>query len=123
MLRYDSPVQGVARFVTRDTEVGGVSMARGDILLAMTGAANRDPAAFADPDRFDLERGGGRHLSFGQGIHYCLGAPLARLEADIVFRALLARYASIEVGGAGIERGGTLLLRGPVRFPVRAVRA
>ncbi len=119
MLRYDSPVQGLARFVARDTEVNGVRLAKGDILLAMVGAANRDPEAFADPDAFDLVRGGGRHLSFGQSIHYCLGAPLARMETDIVFREILGRYAEIEVGEGGIERGGTLLLRGPVSFPVR----
>src|SRR5690606_1245222 len=80
MLRYDSPVQGLARFVTRDTELGGAVLRQGEIVLAMVGAANRDPEAFPDPDAFDLVRGGGRHLSFGQSIHYCLGAPLARLE-------------------------------------------
>jgi len=119
MLRYDSPVQGLARFVVRDTEVNGVRLGEGDIVLAMVGAANRDPEAFADPESFDLVRGGGRHLSFGQSIHYCLGAPLARMEADIVFREILGRYVEIEVGEGGIERGGTLLLRGPVSFPVR----
>jgi len=119
MLRYDSPVQGLARFVTRDTAINGVRLAKGDIVLAMVGAANRDPEAFEDPEAFDLVRGGGRHLSFGQSIHYCLGAPLARMEADIVFRAIIGRYAEIEVGAGGIERGGTLLLRGPVSFPVR----
>ena len=118
MLRFDSPVQGLARFATRDVELGGAHIGRGDIILVMVGAANRDPEAFADPDAFDLERGGGRHLSFGQSIHYCLGAPLARLEADIVFRALLGHFAEIEVGEGGIERGGTLLLRGPASFPV-----
>ncbi|MDA0815679.1 MAG: cytochrome P450 [Chloroflexi bacterium] len=123
MLRYDSPVQGVARFVRQDTELGGVRMAAGDAVVAMTGAANRDPSVFSDPDRFDLARGGARHLSFGQGIHYCLGAPLARLEADVVFRALLSRYRTIEAMDAGIERGGTLLLRGPLSFPVRVVGA
>ena len=119
MLRYDSPVQGLARFVTRDTEVGGVTIRKGEIVLAMVGAANRDPEVFATPDTFDLVRGGGRHLSFGQSIHYCLGAPLARMEADVVFRALLGRYPNIEAGAGSIERGGTLLLRGPVVFPVR----
>jgi len=119
MLRYDSPVQGLARYATRDTEVGGVRIAKGDILLAMLGAANRDPETFANPDAFDLVRGGGRHLSFGQSIHYCLGAPLARMEADIVFRAILGRYEHIEVGEGGIERGGTFLLRGPESFPLR----
>lgn len=119
MLRYDSPVQGLVRFATRDTEVGGVRIGKGDIILAMVGAANRDPEAFERPDAFDLERGGGRHLSFGQGVHYCLGAPLARLEADVVFRALLDRTEHIEMGEGGLERGGTFLLRGPESFAVR----
>ena len=123
MLRFDSPVQGLARFATRDVELNGARIGKGDIVLAMVGAANRDPEAFANPDAFDLERGGGRHLSFGQSIHYCLGAPLARLEADIVFRALLGRFAEIEVVQGGIERGCTLLLRGPAAFPVKVRRS
>jgi cytochrome P450 len=122
MLRFDSPVQGLARFAARDATVGGVRIPAGDVVLCLIGAANRDPAAFAEPDVFDLDRTERRHLSFGQGIHYCLGAPLARMEADIVFRELLARYASIEVDEGGVERGGTLLLRGPVRLPVRVTR-
>ncbi|MCA9847160.1 MAG: cytochrome P450, partial [Dehalococcoidia bacterium] len=69
MLRFDSPVQGLARFATRDVELNGARIGKGDIVLAMVGAANRDPEAFANPDAFDLERGGGRHLSFGQSIH------------------------------------------------------
>src|SRR5690606_30818228 len=77
MLRYDSPVQGVVRFATRDTEVGGRALAKGDIVLVMLGAANRDPAQFPEPDTFDVGRPDVRHLSFGMGIHFCLGAPLA----------------------------------------------
>jgi cytochrome P450 len=122
MLRYDSPVQGLARFVARDVDLTGVRLAAGDVVLCLIGAANRDPEAFPNPDRFDLDRTERRHLSFGQGVHYCLGAPLARLEADVVFRTLLGRYPSIEVGEGGVERGGTLLLRGPVRFPLRVTQ-
>lgn len=122
MLRYDSPVQGLARFVVRDVDLAGVRLSAGEVVLCLIGAANRDPEAFPNADTFDLDRTERRHLSFGQGIHYCLGAPLARLEADVVFRTLLDRYESIEVGEGGVERGGTLLLRGPVRFPLRVIR-
>ncbi|MEX2032739.1 MAG: cytochrome P450, partial [Dehalococcoidia bacterium] len=75
MLRFDSPVQGIARFAARDATVGDVRIPARDIVLCLIGAANRDPAAFAEPDVFDLDRTERRHLSFGQGIHYCLGAP------------------------------------------------
>lgn len=118
MLRYDSPVQGLVRFATRDVEVRGQRIAAGDVVLCLLGAANRDPDAFERPDEFDVTRQENRHLSFGQGVHYCLGAPLARLEADVVFRSLLGRYADIATDEGGLERGGTMLLRGPVRFPL-----
>jgi cytochrome P450 len=113
MLRYDSPVQGVVRFVRRPTTVGGVEFAAGDIVLAMIGGANRDPVQFPDPDRFDVARAENRHLSFGMGPHFCLGAPLARLEADVAFAALLERLPSLALGEGGAQRGGTFLLRGP----------
>lgn len=122
IVRFDSPVQGLVRFSTRDVEIDGRLIAAGDVVMALIGAANRDPAVFPNPDVLDLDRSEQRrHLSFGQGIHYCLGAPLARLEADIVFRSFLARHSAFEVGEGGIERGGTLLLRGPVSFPIRAI--
>ncbi|PKN81039.1 MAG: cytochrome P450 [Chloroflexi bacterium HGW-Chloroflexi-9] len=120
LLRYDSPVQGLARFTTQAVEMHGRTIAQGDVVLCMIGSANHDPAAFVDPDALVLDRDPNRHLSFGQGIHFCLGAPLARLEADIAFRALLDRWRSLSLAEGGLERGGTLLLRGPERLLLRA---
>lgn len=118
MLRYDSPVQGLVRFARVDTEVGGQAIAAGDVLLCMLGAANHDPRQFPEADTFDIERSENRHLSFGQGIHYCVGAPLSRLEAEVAFRALLARWPSFELAEGGLARGGTFLLRGPDRLEI-----
>jgi cytochrome P450 len=91
LLRYESPVQAVARTVAEPLELDGVSLAKGEIVVALIGAANRDPAVFTEPDRLDVARVDPRPLSFGGGIHFCLGAQLARIEADVVFRALLQR--------------------------------
>ncbi len=121
MLRYDSPVQGIVRFATRDVEVGDKMLRKGDVIMGMTGAANRDPDQFPNPTAFDLDRGDTRHLAFGMGIHYCVGAPLARVEGAIAFRALLERWPSIEAAG-DVEMGGTFLIRGPVRLPLAVAR-
>ncbi|MSQ30919.1 MAG: cytochrome P450 [Dehalococcoidia bacterium] len=117
MLRWDSPVQGLVRFSRNDVEVGGTRIPAGGIVICMLGAANRDPAQFPDPERFDITREDVRHLSFGYGIHYCLGAPLARAEADIALRAVLARWGTVDPAGEP-EMGGTFLIRGPQRLPV-----
>ncbi|MBX7212896.1 MAG: cytochrome P450 [Thermoflexales bacterium] len=91
MLRYDTSVQRSARRITEDVEIGGQRLRAGQIVLGMIGAANRDPAVFSEPDRFNPDRADLKHTSFGYGIHFCLGAPLARMEAPIALRALLTR--------------------------------
>lgn len=95
MLRFRSPVQWMARVAARDLELGGQRIEAGQMVLAFIGSANRDEAVFTDPDRFDVRRDPNPHLSFGHGIHYCIGAPLARLEGAIAMRAMLSRLGTI----------------------------
>nr|AGI62224.1 cytochrome P450 [uncultured bacterium] len=99
LLRYDPPGQLAARIAREDVEVGGIAMQRGDTALTFLGAANRDPAVFTDPDRLDLNRHEARHLSFGHGIHFCLGALLAQLEINIALRALVRRAPGLRLAG------------------------
>ncbi|MFL6246732.1 MAG: cytochrome P450 [Thermoanaerobaculia bacterium] len=120
MLRYGSPLQfATERYAIADVEIEGVRIPRGSLVYVVLAAANRDEQTFADPDRFDITRTPNRHLAFGHGIHYCLGAPLARLEGQIAIRRLLDRFPSIE-----LHRGATLLWRrglvlsGVERLPV-----
>jgi cytochrome P450 len=89
MLRYDSPVQYTGRRLLADVEIGGKRLRRGDLAILHIGAANHDPRRFSDPDRFDIERDEGSHLSFGHGPHICLGAALTQMEAEIAFTALM----------------------------------
>lgn len=119
LLRYDSPVHVVHRFAREPVEIGGKTIRAGDTVMLCIAAANRDPAAFPDPDRLDILREPGRILSFGHGIHFCLGAPLARLELTIALRTFAARFATIEVLPPGPERAPDLLLRGPRRLAMR----
>ncbi len=88
-LRFDPPIQMVFRTVTRDVEMGGARLPRGALVAALLGSANRDERVFEDPDRFDIERDTKAHLAFGHGIHSCLGAALARLEARVALEALV----------------------------------
>jgi cytochrome P450 len=97
VLRFRPSVHGVVRRVTRNTAVGGVEVPEGALLMVWLAAANRDPAEFAEPDRFDVRRSPNRHLAFGQGIHFCAGASLARTEARVLFEILLDAFDEIRV--------------------------
>ena len=111
LLRYDSPVQLDGRVVREDLVMGGKRLRAGQKAIALLGAANRDPAAFDNPDALDIGRKGKSHLSFGRGIHYCLGASLALMEARIAFRGLLDRFPSIRLAAEPRYRDG-IVLRG-----------
>jgi cytochrome P450 len=97
MCRYDSPVQSVFRTAKEDVEIGGTSVEKGSGIFLMIGSANRDAAKFERPDVFDITREDNDHLSFGEGIHYCLGAPLARLEAGVAFSIMLNRFPHLRL--------------------------
>jgi cytochrome P450 len=118
VLRYDAPVQFVSRVASADTIIGGVPVPRDGLVIAMLGAANRDPERFPAADSFDISRTGTTVLSFGGGIHYCLGALLARLEADVFFPALLERFPALRLAGRPRRRG--LVHRGFSYLPVAA---
>ena len=100
LLRIESPVPATVKVATRDAAFRGVPLRAGEMVLPFLSSANRDPRQFPDPDRLDLARAPNRHLAFGFGIHFCLGAPLARLEAALAFRSLLARIPSLALAGA-----------------------
>jgi pimeloyl-[acyl-carrier protein] synthase len=96
MMRYESPVQIISRVATKDTEVNGHRFGCGEQITLLLGAANRDPAVFTEPDKFDVTRSNSRrHLAFGMGPHLCIGAPLARFEGEIVFSSLLERFPRV----------------------------
>lgn len=117
LVRYDSSVQITNRMALTDTEVAGVPVPQGSNLVCYLGAANRDPERFTDPDRLDLARHEGGPMSFGGGAHYCLGAPLARLEAQLAFPALLRRFPRIALADGAVRRD-SLTLRGYLELPV-----
>ena len=96
-LRYDSPVQVDGRAAREDVEIGGKQIRAGDVVISVLGAANRDPEAFDDPESLDVGRRGNSHLSFGRGVHYCLGGPLAIMEARLALAGLLDRYSSLRL--------------------------
>jgi cytochrome P450 len=99
--------------------MGGRQLKAGERVYAWMNAANRDPRRFTDPDRFDIERPDNRHLTFGHGAHFCLGAPLARLEAQIAFPRLFERLQGLELTTDEFEWMDSLILRGVKKLPVR----
>jgi cytochrome P450 len=118
LLRYDSPVQATSRFVLEDVALNGNVVQAGQQVIALLGAANRDPEHFEDPDRLDVTRADNQHLSLSQGIHYCLGAPLARLESQVAFLALLERFPNLRLAIDTPQWGDNLILRGLKSLPV-----
>ncbi len=118
MLRYDSPVQMTSRWVLEDIEVDGNKFKTGHQVAVMFAAANRDPDRFDNPDQFDITRENNKHLSFGNGIHFCLGAPLARLEAQIAIDALIRRMPQMQLATDDFEYRKTYILRGLTSLPV-----
>jgi len=116
-LRYEppSPVQG--RYVAQDTELYGQTVTEGSYMLLLNASANRDEAHFVDPDRFDIHRKAG-HLSFGQGLHFCLGSSLARLEARVAFEEVFKRWTDWDVDYENASRARTSSVRGWARLPV-----
>ncbi len=122
LLRVCGPVLGVTpRFALEPIELGGQTINPGEMVMVCVGAANHDPQAFARPDQIDFERPAQKHLAFGRGIHFCVGAPLARLEAEIALATLLRRLPNIRLACAPHELAweGNISLRGPVEIPVR----
>ncbi|MEU2060853.1 cytochrome P450 [Streptomyces sp. NPDC013455] len=119
-LRYDGPVSpGIARFAREDVEIAGVTIPRGATVLVASAIADRDPARFPDPDTLDVTRHDNGHLAFGHGIHYCLGAPLARLEGQIAIGTVLRRLPDLALAVPPEELGWRPAgLRGPARLPV-----
>jgi cytochrome P450 len=117
-LRFQSPIQKTARLAPDDVELGGKTIRKSDAVIAVIGAANRDPARFPDPDRFDLGRPDNRHLAFGWGAHFCFGAPLARLEAQIVFRTILRRLRNIALDSSSPRWQSNTTFRGLEALPI-----
>jgi cytochrome P450 len=120
MLRYDSPVQSTFRTVKCDCEVGGTRLAEGTMVFTVIGAGNRDPARFPAPERFDIARTPNDHLAFGEGIHFCLGSTLARLEARVALSRVLSRFPRLRLADPAMtpRYRGSFFVRGLRELPM-----
>jgi cytochrome P450 len=127
VLRYDGPVKLLTRRATEDVTLSGVTIPRDAVVVALIAAANRDPEAFPDPDRFDITREGRGHMAFGHGIHFCVGAPLSRIEGRIAFEEVFRRLPPFSREPERLTWNPALGLRGlrslPLRFEKEAARA
>ncbi|HEX6271357.1 MAG TPA: cytochrome P450 [Anaerolineales bacterium] len=119
MMRYDNPVQIAYRSAADDMEVGGKWIRKGQLVNSILAAGNRDPERFSEPDRFDVIRDEGRHLGFGLGIHFCIGAPLVRLEAQIAFSTILRRFPELYLATENLEWQEHPIFRGVKSLPLR----
>ena len=118
LLRYDGPVQRTARITSTEVTIGGRTIGKGEMVMPFIGAADRDPSQFSDPDRLDLGRTDNRHIAFGWGIHFCLGAPLARIEGQIAIDTLVRRLPRLTLVDDEPEHRQSLTLRGLKALPV-----
>jgi pimeloyl-[acyl-carrier protein] synthase len=118
LLRYDGPVQRTARIPSEDLVIAGQKIPAGDMVMPFIGAADRDPAQFSEPDRLDITRAENRHIAFGLGIHFCLGAPLARVEGQIAINTLVRRFPKLALATDTPQFRQSLTLRGLQSLPV-----
>src|SRR4029079_19247192 len=118
LLRFESPSQHTARICREDTELGGKLIRKGQAVIAVMGAGNRDPERFPNPDRLDLGRTDNRHLAFGWASHFCFGAPLARIEGQIAFATMLRRLPELRLSPEPLVWRENLGLRGLTALPV-----
>jgi len=120
MIRYDSPVHSTVRVARKDTNIGGTEVAARSIVMVLLSAANHDPLQFPEPDRFDVARQPNAHVGFGEGIHFCIGAPLSRLEASIAFEMVLERFPNLRLSSPepALTYKGALSMRGVRSLPM-----
>jgi cytochrome P450 len=120
IIRYDSPVHSTVRVARRDTNIGGTNVAARSIVMVLLSAANHDPLQFDEPDRFDIARQPNAHVGFGEGIHFCIGAPLSRLEASIAFEMVLERFPGLRLSDPEppLTYKGALSMRGVTSLPM-----